>query len=513
MSGQDADFTAYLAARWAPLVRTLVLLGLPQPVAEDACLTGLARCREAWRDLRELEDVDVEVHRAVLDARPRGEVGPVVLPVPEEPTEAERLRELLQRQLSGLTAEVREAIVLDRAAGLDRVQVADVLDVPLGTVDRRVADALAELDPRLRAEDSVHAAAATIDVRPPPYDEVEARVGERRRRRWRVGLTVTTALVVVAGIGVWASTRSAAPPTPPLHVVAERNPVGTAWYAAGRLHLRAVVVDLPDVTDAAAVGESVAYVDQDGTVGIVDGTGERAVVGSAVPGSTVLGSGGDGWVVWLHPEPTGVRIVVWSTITDAVVATRVVSAGTELVAIDQSRVFTQSGPDVQVWLPTERGAGVTRLGGRDLLAVGYDTEVYQHGRRIRVVRSYASLAFGRPGVGAILSGDAFQLLTRRPGSTGPGTAYTPLLYDVGDGEPHPTGIAPDERVLDAAFEAGDGVDYFVVKAADQGAAIGGGPGTLPILRQCSPSRDHLEPVVCHDVAPVPARGGTPFFAD
>ena len=139
MSGEDADFTAYLAARWPSLVRTLVLLGLPQPVAEEACLTGLARCREAWRDVRELDDVDAEVHRAVLDACHRGEVEPVALAVPEDPTEAERLRALLERQLAGLTTELREAIVLDRVAGLDRAQVADVLDLPeefyLETVD------------------------------------------------------------------------------------------------------------------------------------------------------------------------------------------------------------------------------------------------------------------------------------------------------------------------------------------------------------------------------------------
>ena len=515
MSGEDADFTAYLAARWPSLVRTLVLLGLPQPVAEEACLSGLARCREAWRDVRELDDVDAEVHRAVLDACHRGEVEPVALAVPEDPTEAERLRALLERQLAGLTTELREAIVLDRVAGLDRAQVADVLDLPLRTVDRRVADALAALDPELRTADSVRLAAATIDVPPPPYDEVAARVRERRRRRRRVAMAVAVVLVVATGTGVWISTRGAAPaPTvPPLHVVAQRNPVGTAWYAAGRLHLRTVAVDLPGVTDAAAVGESVVYVDQHGTVGIVDGTGARTVIGTAVPGTTVLGSGGDGWAVWLHPEQTGLRIVVWSTITDDVVATLAVPPETRLVALDQSRVFTQADAGVSVWLPTEPGAGLQHVSDHELAAVGYDTEVYQRGRRIQVVRSFAYIVYSRPGIGAVLSGDAYHLLTRRPGPGERGPAYTPLLYDVGDGEPHPTGIAPDERVLDTAFEAGDGLDYFVVEAADRGATAGSGPGALPVLRQCSPVVDEAGSRTCRDVGPVPVEGGQPFFAD
>ena len=514
MAGDDADFTAYLVARWGGLVRTLVLLGLPQPVAEEACLTGFARCREAWRDIRELDDVDVEVHRAVLDVRPRGEVEPVALPVPEDPTEAERLRLLLQRQLAGLAAEQREAFVLHRAAGLDRAQVADVLDLPLETIDRRVADALAALDPELRSEDAVRAATATIDVSPPPYDEVGARVREMRRRRRRVGLAVAAVLVVATGTGVWVTTRTAAPEpsAPPLHVVAQRNPVGTPWYAAGRLHLRTVVVELPGVTDAAAVGESVAYVDQDGTVGIVDGAGARTVIGTAVPGSTVLGSGGDGWAVWLHPEETGVRVVVWSTITDAVVETLAVSPGTRLVALDQSRVFTQTDAGLFVWSPADPGSGPVRVGDHQLAAVGYDTEVYQVGRRIQVARSFAYIVYSRPGIGAILSGDAIHLVTRRPGPGEPGPAYTPLLYDVGDGEPHPTGIAPDERVLDTAFEAGDGLDYFVVKAADRGA-VDGGPGTVPVLRRCTPVVGEVGSMTCHDVEPVPTQGGTPFFAD
>ena len=63
MPGDDADFEAYLAARWPTLVRSLVLIGLPPAEAEDVVVTGLARCRTAWRRLQDVDDVDAHRER------------------------------------------------------------------------------------------------------------------------------------------------------------------------------------------------------------------------------------------------------------------------------------------------------------------------------------------------------------------------------------------------------------------------------------------------------------------
>ena len=71
MSRDDSEFTTYLAARWPALVRTLVLLGHPEPDAHAIALDGLVRIYPDWHRVSREEDVDVAVYREVLDARDR----------------------------------------------------------------------------------------------------------------------------------------------------------------------------------------------------------------------------------------------------------------------------------------------------------------------------------------------------------------------------------------------------------------------------------------------------------
>jgi RNA polymerase sigma-70 factor (sigma-E family) len=156
MSGDDADFAAYMAARWPFLVRSLVLIGCPRHEVEDVVQTGLARCYAAWDRVREADDMDAYVYRTVLDGWRRshrrrwwGEVPAETLPevVPaEDVTDLVLLRQALEAQLAGLTPEHREVLVLRFVADLTEVQVSDVLDVPVGTVKTRVSQALAGID-------------------------------------------------------------------------------------------------------------------------------------------------------------------------------------------------------------------------------------------------------------------------------------------------------------------------------------------------------------------------------
>jgi RNA polymerase sigma factor (sigma-70 family) len=156
MSGDDADFAAYMAARWPFLVRSLVLIGCPRHEAEDVAQSGLARCYSAWDRVVSADDVDVHVYRTVLDGWRRshrrrwwGEVPAETLPevVPaEDVTDLVLLRQALEAQLAGLTPEHREVLVLRFVADLTEVQVSDVLDVPVGTVKTRVSQALAGID-------------------------------------------------------------------------------------------------------------------------------------------------------------------------------------------------------------------------------------------------------------------------------------------------------------------------------------------------------------------------------
>ena len=156
MPGNDADFAAYLAARWPFLVRSLVLIGCPRHEAEDLVRAGLARCYSAWGRVAKADDVDVYVYGTVLDCwhkshrrRWWGEVPTAAPPEPapaEEVTDLVLLRRALEEQLAGLTPEHREALVLRFVAELTEVQVADVLDVPVGTVSRLVSEGLGQLD-------------------------------------------------------------------------------------------------------------------------------------------------------------------------------------------------------------------------------------------------------------------------------------------------------------------------------------------------------------------------------
>ena len=151
----DADFAAYMAARWPFLVRTLVLIGSPRHEAEDIVQTGLARCYASWDRVRKGDDVDAHVYGTVLDCWHRSRKRrwwrraptPILREPPvADPTDQVLLRQALEAQLARLAPEHREALVLRFAAELSEPQVADVLDVPLGTVQRWVSLALGQLD-------------------------------------------------------------------------------------------------------------------------------------------------------------------------------------------------------------------------------------------------------------------------------------------------------------------------------------------------------------------------------
>ena len=63
----DPDFTAYVVARWRPVVRVLVVLGQSVERAEDVAVASFARLMSDWGRLQREVDVDVELARVVLD--------------------------------------------------------------------------------------------------------------------------------------------------------------------------------------------------------------------------------------------------------------------------------------------------------------------------------------------------------------------------------------------------------------------------------------------------------------
>ena len=67
MTDRDTDFTAYLQARQARLLRTAYLLTGDQSQAEDLVQTALAKLYLAWDKVRDRDSVDAYVRRIMVN--------------------------------------------------------------------------------------------------------------------------------------------------------------------------------------------------------------------------------------------------------------------------------------------------------------------------------------------------------------------------------------------------------------------------------------------------------------
>lgn len=158
----DEDFSTYVAARWASLVRVGVYLGCSPTEAEDLVQTTLLRCYRAWPRVRQADRVDAYVHRALVTtlAKSRRRLWRGELPTAELPDASESdatvdsdARADLRRALGRLSPDHRAVLVLRFVGDLTEQQTADALKVPLGTVKSRVARALVAIDQRDLAEE------------------------------------------------------------------------------------------------------------------------------------------------------------------------------------------------------------------------------------------------------------------------------------------------------------------------------------------------------------------------
>jgi hypothetical protein len=107
------------------------------------------------------------------------------------------------------------------------------------------------------------------------------------------------------------------------------------------------------------------------------------------------------------------------------------------------------------------------------------------------------------------------VLSREPGPWVPGTPYTPLLYDTGSGQRLATGVASDERVIDAAFGDNYELVYLVAHVSEPaGGDLDGAGSRLLVLRACELNTNaaRADERVCHDVAPVGSGADRAMFA-
>jgi Sigma-70, region 4 len=508
----DADFAAYLAARWPFLVRSLLLIGCPPSEAEAVARTGLARCYRAWDEVLETDDVDVCVYRVVLEGRhrtkrPRQPAAAPAAEQPEAPPEEQRetapgdaipeevlLRRALEEQLAELSPVHREALVLRFVAGLSAAQVAEILDVPVGNVESPAP-----------AED-FRTVSESIEVPPPPFAGVvaEARAQQRRRRR-SVVASVVVAVVVVAAIG-WASTRPSAdePVDSRWVVVRQPNPVDVPWYAGGLLHLAEVTIAVPTMGALAGVHDGAVFTDTDGTVYFASSGGTVTEIGRTGADARVVVADQTDWAAWVDPSADVPRLVVHNLVSGRDVADLDLPGSAEVVALDQTRVYYRTAEGDFQWEPAL--AEPVRLDRTGLLDVESGSRVYTARQGIEIVQVIFRVTNLRPGTGALLSPGGNFVLSRAGDGSAP---FRPLLYDARTGDRMPAGLAGGELALDATFGPNHTVSYLVAPRAELGSApdLDGNTEPLVVLRTCD-----LTPVLCHDVIPLARPGERPLLA-
>ena len=132
-------------------------------LAEDATQEALVR---AWRDLpalRDAERFDAWLYRLLVNAcndvgRRRRRWRAEITVVSTEPSELDRATELadrdeLERGLRRLTDAQRSVLVLNYYGGLSPAEMADALDIPVGTVKSRLHYAIDALRAALAADE------------------------------------------------------------------------------------------------------------------------------------------------------------------------------------------------------------------------------------------------------------------------------------------------------------------------------------------------------------------------
>jgi len=470
-----SDFASFVVARWPVLVRSLVLLGHATKDAEAAVESGLARCQPSWESVRDSGDVDAHVYRVVLDqvrhatASEHDDEGPPPLLDPMLPDQPERVQLLaeLETALGRLPAELRTVLVLRFASGLDPDQVAAVLGVPMAVLHERETRGTSELASsadwdRVRADGFEPSglfpdAAEMIPVHNPPVDAVlgRAAAARTRRRQWTVG--IAAGVVVVLAVSTWLATRPTGPQLPESVVTEASNPANIEWYANQVLHLPEVTVEVPGVSELVEMPDGVVYGTADGLVAYVRGDGTLVKLGEALPGTRVVGSLERGWVAWVGPGEPFDRLVIHDVVRERSVASRSVTKGTRIVALDGDEVYyTTRGRDWS-WQPLDGEPSWTR--GGTLVDVASGVRVSQvKDERLRIEQPLFDVEVDVPGNGAILSDDGDYLLT----SVDTPDPETVVLYDAASGEAVDVGLTRAEIAIQAAFDP-DGAAAFMVK--------------------------------------------------
>ena len=159
---QEAEFTAFAAAKWGAWVRVAVFLGCEAAEAHDVAQEALVRRFRFWGRVQRADDMDGYAFRVLLnahkDSRRRArwrEDTVATVPDTDVPDASETIvrADAVRRALGALPEGQRQVLVLRYFAHLDEKQTAQALDIAVGTVKSRLSRALDALATSPHLED------------------------------------------------------------------------------------------------------------------------------------------------------------------------------------------------------------------------------------------------------------------------------------------------------------------------------------------------------------------------
>ena len=151
-AARQADFTAFVEARYGQLVRTAFLLTGDRGLAEDVVQTALAKLYLAWSRVQSADRPDAYVRRVLVNEanslwhRPwrRHEVPSELLPDAATDDGSGDI-EAMWSWVATLPKGQRAVIALRYYEGLSEAEIADALEISIGTVKSRAHRALETL--------------------------------------------------------------------------------------------------------------------------------------------------------------------------------------------------------------------------------------------------------------------------------------------------------------------------------------------------------------------------------
>ena len=357
--------------------------------------------------------------------------------------------------------------------------------------------------PRTPEEGRDQQADELLVLAPPTLEELRQQESLNNRATLRRAALVAVPLLLVGvGAGVYLGTTGDGKPATDDGVLEnaaisqEENPApGVVWYADGQLHLDHTVLAVEGLKDMTRIGTGVVYGDDQGRVVYAADDGSREVLGHKDPEVPVAATDETGWAAWVETGGDQTKLVVKEASTGNDVASVVVDAGAQVVAVDGDSVYYVDVAGAHELHPGGNTA-VETVTPRDLRDVRSRIRAFQLDEdTIEVVQSFFGVEFQVPGLGAALSPDGNLVATRLAGTD------RVVLYDTRSGLVLPNGVPDGDHVVTFAPGSRLTVTYVVAPAAQS-------PGRELELRTCELSAT----AECVVAARIPNQGGTPVLA-